>query len=292
MMLHFMRKRQRELAEAEARGESFWTPAFEPECRVRILRATREVADQGYPPRFELVLSSARERLLNQLGRWNLTGDGKALPDMTAYVASKAPDEMMPSAIEAIYGALESFDETDRQQGFWTSRTLAFVQIVNAVLLQHRVAWRLDDGQMVELASMELHQSVVEPVLRLLHRSELSAVDAAYRRALEELSSGDPADAITDAGTALQEALQALGCDGKNLTALMASARRRGLLAAHDAPLQRVIEGAIEWVGADRSQLGDSHRVTSPAAADAWFTVHIVGALIVRLVDGSPRGTT
>lgn len=54
-------------------------------------------------------------------------------------------------------------------------------------------------------------------------------------RALGEISNGKPGDAITDAGTALQETLTALGCDGNNLGALIKSAKAKGLLAAHDA---------------------------------------------------------
>jgi diacylglycerol kinase len=50
------------------------------------------------------------------------------------------------------------------------------------------------------------------------------------------------------------------------------------------------IESVMHWVSADRSTSGDAHQVGSAAIEDAWLTVHIVGALILRLA-GSPRGS-
>lgn len=95
---------------------------------------------------------------------------------------------------------------------------------------------------------------------------------------MEELSKDSAADAIT----ALQEAPTALK-----------SARAKGLLAPHDTPLLEAIERALHWVSADRSALGDSHAAATRATVDdAWLTVHVVGAIILRLTASGPRSPT
>jgi hypothetical protein len=53
--------------------------------------------------------------------------------------------------------------------------------------------------------------------------------------------------------------------------------------------MTQVVEDVMEWVSADRSNKGDSHRAEAAGNEDAWFTVHVVGALIVRLVGASGR---
>lgn len=45
----------------------------------------------------------------------------------------------------------------------------------------------------------------------------------------------------------------------------------------------------MEWVSADRNAKGDSHKADKAAKDDAWFIVHVVGALIVRLVGANGR---
>ena len=67
------------------------------------------------------------------------------------------------------------------------------------------------------------------------------------------------------------------------------SAKAKGLLAAHDARLTKAIEDVMEWVSADRNAKGDSHKADKAAKDDAWFIVHVVGALIVRLVGANGR---
>ena len=58
-----------------------------------------------------------------------------------------------------------------------------------------------------------------------------------------------------------------------------------GLLAKHDKPL----EG---WLIADRGNLGSAHPGDGNAGReDAWLTVHVVGAVILRLARGRARGT-
>lgn len=146
------------------------------------------------------------------------------------------------------------------------------------------------EGQVVPLDSMELHASVVEPALALLHgKPRFADAHESYMNALKEISDDEPANAITDAGTALQQALAALGCDGKSLGPLIKDGRKKGLIAGHDEQLGSGITKFMDWVSANRSERGDGHQPGTKLRADAWLMVHIVGALIVRLVEESPR---
>jgi hypothetical protein len=164
-----------------------------------------------------------------------------------------------------------------------------FATTVNKVLREHRISFELIDGEMVPLASQELHAEVVAPTLRLLSgRVGWNKVETAYQDALGELAEGKPADAITDAATALQEALVALGCRGNALGPLAKSARGKGLLGPHDALMTDMVQKLIDWVSADRSAMGDAHRAGQPSVEDGWLAVHVVGALILRLT-GSRR---
>ena len=61
----------------------------------------------------------------------------------------------------------------------------------------------------------------------LLHsQPRFAQAEVAYQNALAELRNRDAANAITDAGTALQEVLMALGCDGGSLGDLLTSAKK------------------------------------------------------------------
>jgi hypothetical protein len=77
--------------------------------------------------------------------------------------------------------------------------------------------------------------------------------------------------------------LTALGCSGNALGPLIKPAREKGLLASHDSPLVNAVDKILNWVSADRSELGDAHEVSSATVEDACFTVHIVGAILLRL---------
>ena len=168
-----------------------------------------------------------------------------------------------------------------------------FASRVNQILREERVAFELIEGQMVDLESEELHAAVVAPTLRLLSgRADFEGVERTYQKAIMELAASHADDAITDAGTALQETLTVLGCSGNSLGPLITDARKRGLLAPHDAKLDQSISNIMVWVSADRSELGEAHHVSDATVEDAWLIVHIVGALILRLASGPPRGTS
>ena len=288
-MLHFQRKKLAEMVAREAAGESFWTKKFDEPVRARILHAFRDAVGAPSPYSENLHYMLAHGLLLRGKGRLFLVGQNyDPATDLLNYLLS-CPDDMVPSVIEAM-SIVCNDDNIKHRTNNWDSSV--FDRLTNEILREHRISYELAGSEMIEFSSRELHQEVVVPALRLLAgRPDWANVESAYQAALTEISKGEPSNAITDAGTALQEALAALGCTGNSLGPLAKSARESGLLAAHDSPMIAAVEKVIHWASADRSELGDAHEVSSATIDDAWFTVHIVGSLLLRLSKASPRSS-
>lgn len=281
-MLHARRRRLAGLASREAEGESLWSEEFPKALRVRLVHL---IHDQQ---KWEEFAAGARYLVLRDEGMFFLlNANYDPWYDYEHYLLG-CSDDMMPTVIEAFAMALgdDGFQDAIRRWG----QAGPFTQMVNDLLREYRISYELNGGEMIPFASRELHVEVVEPALRLLAASpEWDEVESAYRKALEELSAGDPSDAITDAGTALQAALTLLGCDGNKLGPLIRSARAKKILSAHDGPMLDAIERIASWVSADRSNNGDAHKASGASADDAWLIVHVVGALLVRLGKGTAR---
>lgn len=275
-MLHHRRKQLEDLAAREAAGESFWTTEFSRPVRTKVWYALQS----ALPNHVDAIAVRARQLILHDEG-WPHLADSLngAREDFVEYLLS-CEDGMVPTVIESIAHALPA----------GSAPTTRFAREVAAILREYRISYDLIDGRMVEFSSREMHESVVAPTLRLLGgRADLDGVERAYQDALEEIAKGKPSDAITDAGTALQELLVALGCEGNALGPLIKSARTKKLLAPHDTPLVDAIDKTLNWVSAERSESGDGHKAADVAVADAWLIVHVVGALILRLVEPEKR---
>jgi hypothetical protein len=271
------RKRLREMEAREATGESFWTDTIPKPAIWKILRAMESAAAEFQVGHRRGLLDRAHWVMLRETGWPTLP---QTIPEMV-----NLDTDIILSYVETTH------DLVTRQYG---SPDVAdwFAKTVNEVLLAHRVKYRFvpEDGQIIPLESEELHSTVVEPALVLLHgRPDLADAHGSYLNALRQISESEPANAITDAGTALQQTLQALGCAGNALGPLIKSAKSKGLLASHDAQLAAGITSFMDWASADRSEKGDGHKPGTKELSDAWLMVHVVGALIVRLADASPR---
>lgn len=275
-MLPSRRRRERETAEREAVGESLWTSTFEKSARVRLAAVWENFENQlesdWHPGGFGEFVST----VLRVDGGWDL--DPRVLPDHLR----RASDELVQDMLGAVYIVIEHVSGT-------TSTASEFADSANSVLREHRIAFKFVEGELVPFSSDELLQEVVEPALRLLVGSKFAAAHGAYMDALKEIGDGKPGDAITDAGTALQEILSALGCEGNALGPLIKSAKKQGILGGHDERLTKGIEEIAHWASADRNTTGDAHKHSKATIADAWLMVHVVGALIVRLADPAPR---
>lgn len=284
-MLHRRRRRLEDLAKAEAEGQSFWRTDFPIEVRTKVLQASHICLKQQMAA-IHYLYRTARQLILHDEG-WMVLGYSQGDVDDFQEMLLDVYDGhgLFPSAVEALYLAMDNV-----YNHVWPDRD-TFVECVNIAFREHRISWELIEGHMVEFESKELHEAVVAPTLRLLSgRSEWEFVETAYLNALGELADGKADNAITDAGTALQEALAVLGCDGEQLKPLLKSARAKGIVGPYDERMTAAIIQVGDWVAAERSQRGDTHKAESLASPeDAWFMVHVVGALILRLASGGPR---
>lgn len=276
MALHSQRKRRAERDALEADGSSLWTEQLDPKVRAKISGMWQTIKSATGKSSYEF--DARVGSILKIHGGYNVTGVG---PDVLQRSLS---DDFVLDIVGALhmYLASESYMErfADQVQNF-----------TNEVFEDHRVAFRMIEGEIIPFESDELHREVIEPAIRLMVDSRFVKAQIAYVKALKEISV-DPADSITDAGTALQEALEALGCQGQALGALISDAKSKGILGSHDNALTSGIEKFLVWAAAIRNNTGDGHHVTTPTRSDAWLMVHIVGALIVRLADPIPRGQT
>ena len=236
----------REMAEGEARGELYWTHGFTAAVRVRIWRRSEALAD--HIPSLGGLFSVARSQILDETGMYVLNRAGASPLGDFADFWRDCEDQWFPTVVEAFISALRKRERTPDYPPR-KRLTPGFVAETNEILAQERVAWKIVDDQMIEMRSQELHETVVEPALRLLHSRRFKTVDATYRKALDELSRGDGGDAITDAGTALQELLTTLGCRGNQLKDLIGSASNKGLIGAHDTPLLTAVEEGVALGG-------------------------------------------
>ena len=282
-MLFSRRKRLDGLAAREAAGENLWRPEFDGQARTKLVHLLRSLCREQHPGQLDgYRLRLAYELVLRDEGLFFLHDRHVAsidtVDDLVGAVLHGDVD-MVATIIEAAYTVLVQRELNP----FGLHRDLVrFEATMSTILLEHRVAFDLIDGNMVPFESRQMHEAVVAPTLTLLGgRSGWEPVETSFRKALDEIGK-DPTDAITDVGTALQEALKALGCEGNALGPLGVDAAKRGVLTGYDRKI-------IDWVAADRSIQGDGHNADCASPADAWLAVHVVGALILRLAEPGSR---
>lgn len=239
-------------------------------------------------------IDEVQYQVVSELGLPSIAGRSGALDDIQDGILNEST-EIVWSVLEAeLTVAQDRASVTyghDRQALDNALSTLH--QKTVTVLREHRVSFELVSLRFIPFESRELHSEVVAPVLTLLGRDErFGEAESAYQEALNEISKGTPDDAITDAARALETMLEILGCSGNTLGKKLTVARERGLLGVHDSQLQDAILKMGSWVSADRATKGDTHPGGTATVDDAWFIVHVVGALILRLSRSPARGSS
>ena len=279
MALWMERQRLRERDEREGAGEHLWTEDIPREARVKVSALWNVLQDAHHDERLRRWL---KVHLQVQVGL-------VAPPLSTPYDL-----QARPASTDEVLTVLESLYEFWDTEGGRTSKNRKWSEVwegtINEIFNSHSVAFKMVDGQFLPYTDDAVYQATVEPALRLLISKKFDGAQQAFRNALKEIQHGEPADAITDAGTALQETLAALGVEGKQLGDQLKEAKKSGLLAGRDQPLLDGIDGFMRWVASERNQNGDAHAVTDANLDDAWLAVHVVGALILRLSGGALRG--
>lgn len=293
------RVRRKAQAHRLASGETQWTDQLNRDVRVKLGLAWDDATAQLGPADLQWLETFIEHKSLRSIG-WTLR------PDLMRLMTTTTDNERLLSLIEVEHESLRAL--SDRAQAFggpylggsWGGPGLTFDPAekfrldVNRILLAHIVAFNLHhNSRLVPVDSHEMHGAVVEPTLYLLHsQPRFADAEVAYQNALKELRNHEAGDAITDAATALQEVLTALGCSGGALGDLLRSARNRGLVKGNDTPLTEAVGRTIDWVAAKRNQ-GEAHKGDPDInMSDAWMVVHVVGALVLRLSEASQGGST
>lgn len=271
------RKRLESLVFQEAEGRSFWTDGLDHAVKRKVAYVLDTVADKIAGPLGVTWTSRVWEIASN---RFNFeTGKPPEDYDYEA-LARESDDDIVLSFIEILADMIPTSELFE-----------AMRSEINRIFDDHRVNFQLaPNEQIFPRDSQEIHARVTLPTIQLLHgRPEFVKAETAYMDALREIADGRPANAITDAGVALQETLKALGVEGNALgDQLKAAKKMSGLFASRDQPLLEGISKFGSWASAERNINGDAHNVTAAVVDDAWLMVHVVGALILRLA-GKPR---
>ena len=275
------RKNLENLAKLESEGQSFWTSAFSQEAKNKIIIAFMETTRQNI-----VFQEKAREFLLKDLGKFSLVDS--TIPkyaDFQEYFIKSSGVEFV-SVIEACQLAIE--DPTLHEYRMYIKSYDYFSNEVNRILIENRISYKLHGAEMIEHKSQLMFTNILEPILIHTSKDEsLLSINKAFLEAIEELSIGKHANAITDASRALEESLRYIGAKGNGPGELFNDARSKGFLKPHDQPLFEVLNRAVGWVSAQRANEGDAHRQTEPVNSEAWATIYICGALILKILNES-----
>lgn len=270
MRLYSQRAADNERAAREAAGESFWTTEFSPTLRQKMLHYMRLIQ------RNTNYFGEARNILLYSYGLERISGPYNSTDDFEVFFKT-CSNEQFPDVLEATLWAIK--------EKSWGNTVEQFKDVMNGLMEQERVSFELMEDHIVPFESKQMHESVVKPVLLVLHNEDKYAqVNEAFRNALAEITSGNPQDALTDLGTALQEALKACGYEGATIGEQLKAAKKAGVLGGANSPLAEAMEKTTAWTASVRNQRSDAHAVDPTVnKEEAWLMVHVAGALILYL---------
>ena len=275
-MLYSERKRLKDLSEKEAAGNNVWTKKISSALRQKVIWCVESYGGNinYYDPQrgSDSIFGYAHLVLTRDLGVTELHGYRNANSDFIAHVRNCTDDEF-PDAIESLYrGLSNALADTNDKLG-------SFTQNINNLLADYRVSYTLENAEVVDFESKELHDKIIVPTLRLISETGWNAVEKAYQEALKQIVS-NPQNSITDSTTALQEGLRKIGCKGKDFAALKKSAKE-SIFKGYNSKFLEAIDNLIDWSSAMRVNRGDGDEVADATPNEAWFVVHTVGILLL-----------
>lgn len=268
-MTYLKRKRLAERDVREANGENFWTNSFAESTRNKILFVTRDSTFR----RPEYLLN-VRDAIIRSEGLEALWSTRLNEEDDFYNFAKKCPDEEFPVVIEEVYQSLLE-PELHQRLGLFTNPR-EYQKKISEILQEDRINYDFVEGRIIPRQSQALHANVILPVLHLLGGGlKWRNVEENYLKGLKEISSNDPADAITDFGSALEDFLKTIGCVGDTLGKLVNDGVTKAILLSKDKKL-------FDWVASERNA-GEVHGGGGTENLnDAWLVANVVGSLILR----------
>lgn len=273
-MTYLKRKRFADRDVREASGEVFWTYNFPDNTRVKILFAI-----ETFTLGIEEYLALARRTIMEGEGIEALWSRELSRRNDFISFAKECPSEDFPVIIEEIYNALDSHD-------IWVQHRRpidrdGYLRRVATILLEDRINYDFVDGMVIPRENQALHANVILPTLHLLGSDPKWAdAESNYLKGLKEITSNDPADAITDFGSSLEDFLKAQDCAGDVLGKLINDGVAKNFILARDKKL-------FDWVASERN-VGEAHGGGGTENLDdAWLVANIVGSIILRWSNDS-----
>lgn len=268
-MTYLKRKRFADRDVREANGEVFWTDEFPDNTRVKILYAIEK-----FTLGIDEYLALARLTIMEDEGVEALSSAKHGARADFVVFAKECPSEDFPVIIEEIYNALDSYEIGIRHR-----RPIdrdGYASRIATILLEDRINYDFVNGIVIPRANQALHANVILPTLHLLGSDpKWAEVESNYLKGLKEISSNDPADAITDFASALEDFLSARGCVGDVLGKLVNDGVAKNLILPRDKKL-------FDWVASERN-VGEAHGGGGTENLnDAWLMANVVGSVILR----------
>jgi hypothetical protein len=144
-----------------------------------------------------------------------------------------------------------------------------------------RVGLRLEGRRFVPIKTEHLHQSIVQPVLLLLHDRRFIDIDDLYRKGFARYLQGDASGAITAATSAVETMLRTgLNQEGGELAKLCAQAQSAAWMTPAVAETAKKLQAL--------RQDSDAHASGTDEQELALFALHIAGSVLLYLGETFP----
>ena len=227
--------------------------------------------DDGVPPPFRVALKSVMDEAQDRVPHVSTTfyfafvrhcrqhfGAGDAWFPASHVLHNTTPAEDVLDIVEILV------EEATKPQPYSTATYVAWPDIedrLNQLFVRHRMAYRLDGGQVRRVGSPALDEYVVQPALQAVHRAGWEQAERSFREALDHQRGGaaERDDALTAATAALEAAMKAAGLKGDRLSALAKSLRNSGLVPGQLEAVPEALDTLLKRSAAIRDPFSDAH---------------------------------
>src|SRR5690606_2569783 len=158
---------------------------------------------------------------------------------------------------------------------------------INQVFYEEESPWRLLDESVVKLDPSMLEAGSIDHTVETLRTIGLDGALEEFRDALDELTGGDPRDAIQDAGNDYERVSQCVTDTGGPARELINECRRlylADLPQAQQNAIKKALQ-ALPVLGNNMGRHGQGPEVIDAHLRYAHLAVRLAGGLILFLVD-------
>ncbi|MFN3806745.1 STM4504/CBY_0614 family protein [Asticcacaulis sp.] len=217
-------------------------------------------------------------------------GGGGAL-ELTTFMSMTKNVDYYLSCIELIFH-LANFDVLYERKGLLTSAT----DELNQRFREKQFGYALENGEIIRVDNVFVHQEVVKPALHLLTDADYQGAEEEFLSAHAHYRHGEYKACIVDCAKALESTLKAICAkrewdyeSGAGLKTLVKVCFDRGLIPAYWVDMIAGIRSALEnGVGTARNKLaahGQGVTTQEPPSFLVAYILHMTASAIVFLVE-------